>query len=174
MALLPALTKQQLHAQEGVYGTLLSAVGFGAMIAAFLVATFSSRQSQRWFLVVGVGLAAGALAGLARVTEAHWAIAFCTLQGLGLILFFPTAQAIMQLSADDHNRGVIMGIWSMVFGGSVPLGGLIAGKVADKWGLPIAINMQVSGILVVAAIVLIADMLRRQWRRPIPAAVSEG
>jgi predicted MFS family arabinose efflux permease len=136
LTLLPALAKLQLHAQEGVYGTLLSATGGGALVASLLVATFSSRGWQRGFLVGGVLLTATALAGLSMTSNVLSAAACCTLFGTGLILFFPTAQSIMQLSATDQNRGVIMGIWSMILGGAVPLGGLIAGEAADRWGVP--------------------------------------
>jgi hypothetical protein len=42
----------------------------------------------------------------------------------------------VQLSARDHNRGRIMGIWTMTLCGAVPLGNLLAGPAADRWGVP--------------------------------------
>jgi hypothetical protein len=39
----------------------------------------------------------------------------------------------MQLKSDDHIRGRVMGIWSMVLSGAYPLGHLLAGRAADSW-----------------------------------------
>jgi MFS family permease len=173
LTLLPALAKVQLNANETVYGWLLSAVGGGALVAAALVATFSSRGWQRPFLAAGVALTAVALEGLSRSTEFWSAMAYCTLLGVGLILFFPTGQSIMQLSATDHNRGVIMAIWAMVWGAAVPLGSLLAGEAADKWGVPAALEVGALGIVSVAACVLPAAILWRR-REAIPAAADGG
>jgi predicted MFS family arabinose efflux permease len=73
----------------------------------------------------------------------------------------------MQLSAGEHNRGVIMGIWSMVFGSAVPLGGLLAGKAADRWGVSAVLYYQAGGVVLAAVGVLVATAI---WRRPDPPA----
>jgi MFS family permease len=173
LTLLPALVKLQLHALEGVYGALLSTVGGGAFVAAALVATFSSRGWQKLFLAAGVALTGASLAGLSLANDTWSAAACCTFLGMGLILFFPTGQAIMQLSAGDDNRGVIMGIWAMVMGGSVPLGGLLAGEAADRWGVSAVLATEALGIAVAAAGVLVAASV---WRRakPLPEPADGG
>jgi MFS family permease len=170
LALLPALAKLQLHAREEVYGSLVSAVGGGALLAALLVATFSSRAWQKLFLAAGVALTAAALAGLSQAGSFWTATAYCTLLGMGLISFFPTGQSIMQLSATEDNRGVIMGIWSMVLGGAVPLGGLLAGEAADYWGVSSVLEWEALGVVLAASGVAAAALL---WRRPRPVLVPE-
>jgi MFS family permease len=167
LILLPALAKLQLHAQEQVYGTLLSLMGAGALISAFVVASFSSRGWQKAFLATGVLLTILALVVLARSETVWMAGGGCVLLGMGLILFFPTGQAIMQLSAGEHNRGVIMGIWSMVFGSAVPLGGLLAGRAADRWGVSAVLLGEAAGVAVAAAAVVVAAAI---LRRPAEAA----
>jgi MFS family permease len=172
LTLLPALAHKQLLAKE-YYGWLVSATGGGALCAALLVATFNSRGWQKGFLAAGVALAVVSLAGLARADSFIWAAAYCTLLGVGLILFFPTGQAIIQLGATDHNRGMIMGIWSMLLAGAVPLGGMMAGEAADRWGVPVVLDAGALGIVLAAIGVFAAAVL---WRRRAPAAdpVSEG
>jgi predicted MFS family arabinose efflux permease len=162
LILLPALARLQLGADEQIYGTLLSLVGAGALVSAFVVATFSSRGWQKAFLSTGVGLTVLALVVLARADTVWAAGTGCVLLGMGLILFFPTGQAIMQLSAGEHNRGVIMGIWSMVFGSAVPLGGLLAGKAADRWGVPAVLLTGAAGITLVAVAVVLAAVIARR------------
>src|SRR5262249_36553931 len=92
LTLLPALSKYQLHAEEVVYGRLLTMVGAGALLSAFVVATFSSRRWQVVFLTAGVVLSVLALAGLAYAESVAAAELYCGLLGTGLILFFPTGQ----------------------------------------------------------------------------------
>ena len=82
----------------------------------------------------GITLLSLGLVGLSLVRHLAPAVACCVLVGFGLILFFSTSQAVVQLSADDHNRGRIMGIWAMILSGATPLGTLIAGPAADRWG----------------------------------------
>jgi hypothetical protein len=156
---------------------MLSAIGGGAGFASVLVASFSATRRRCGFLAAGVGLAASSLLGLAMARSLPVAAGCCALLGCGLILFFPTSQAIMQLRSADHVRGRIMGIWSMVLSGAYPLGHLLAGKAADRWlnhealngvlaqwlsvqpgepsGLPLVLALMGLGIAVAAAVVLL-------------------
>jgi MFS family permease len=161
---MPALAEVQQHAKE-TYGLLVSAVGVGALLAALLVASFSSRGWQKAFLAAGVTLTAVGLAGLGFVESVVAAAACCTVLGLGLILFFPTGQAIMQLGATDENRGAIMGIWTMALGGAVPLGVWLAGEAADFWGVSTVFEAEAYGLVLAAMLVLIASFF---WRNPAP------
>jgi hypothetical protein len=101
-----------------------------------------------------VVLAAAGLGGLALVRQLPAALAYCTLAGAGLILFFATSQAAMQLGSADHNRGRVMGIWSMALSGAQPLGHLTAGLAADRWGVTPVLAGQGLGIAAAAAVVL--------------------
>ena len=118
LSLLPALADQQLEAGKGEYGLLVSATGVGAVLGAMLVATFGSLGRRQVFLGGGVAVSAAALAGLALARTLTPAMICCMALGAGLILFFATGQAVMQLSAGEHNRGRVMGVWSMVLSGA--------------------------------------------------------
>lgn len=154
LALLPAVADQRLRASTGGYAWMLSAIGGGALFASLLVATFTSRVRKRWFLVGGVGLSASALLCLAQAHTLPLAVACCTVLGCGLILFFPTSQAITQLSSADHVRGRVMGIWSMVLSGAHPLGHLLAGQAADHYGVAMVLAVMGLGIALASAVVL--------------------
>ncbi len=146
LSLLPALADKNLHSGPGLYGALVAAIGIGAMLAALLVAAGGSMHRRRLFLVGGVALEALGMALLALATTEAAALACCGLVGCGLILYFATAQAVTQLASGDHNRGLIMGVWSMVLCGAQPLGSLLAGWAADAWGVPVVLAGQAVGI----------------------------
>ena len=42
---------------------------------------------------------------------------------------------VIQFAVPDHLRGRIMGIWMIVYSGSVPLGALWTGRAAQSWGV---------------------------------------
>src|SRR5262249_56202573 len=81
----------------------------------------------------GGWLTTAALLGRSRAPALPVAVVCCALLGCGLILFFATCQSVVQLRASDQNRGRIMGLWSMVICGALPLGNLLTGLAAGRW-----------------------------------------
>ncbi len=78
---------------------------------------------------------------------------------------------MVQLSTDDRNRGLVLGLWSMVIHGALPLGNLLAGEAADRWGESLVLCGQ--GLACLAAALVTASAaagLRaaRRARRPEP------
>jgi MFS family permease len=162
LSLLPALADERLGVGRGGYGGLVSAIGAGALVGALIVATFGSLERRKLFLGGGVVLAAGSLAGLAPVRNYPLALACCVPFGTGLILFLSTGQAVLQLSAADHNRGRVMGVWSMVLSGAQPLGNLLAGASADRWGVADTLARQAAVLAGTAVIVSIIWVISRR------------
>jgi MFS family permease len=178
MVLLPALSHHfnldPKAASQG-YGFLVSAVGVGALAAAFLVASFASLERRAWFLVTGMFLAITALAALACAHSMAASLVGCALLGAGLILFFATSQAVTQLTASDHHRGAVMGIWSMLMSGSVPLGQALCGVAADHWGLSITFALEAVGLACAAGCILTVLLLHRlRPRSSEPASPDES
>jgi MFS family permease len=54
--------------------------------------------------------------------------------GYGITLLFSIGNSIIQTQSPDHLRGRLMGIWAMVFGGSMPIGSFWMGVVAQRVG----------------------------------------
>jgi MFS family permease len=163
MALLPAVAKVELHAQAGGYSWLLGSLGVGAMTSAFLVAHYGSVAGRPRFIAAGVSLTVLGLVGLAGAATLPWAMAACVVLGAGLIMFFANSQSLVQLGAGDHNRGRVMGIWSMVVSGGMPLGQLLAGAAADRTGnVPLVLGALGLGCGSVALLV-VGLFARRVW-----------
>jgi MFS family permease len=158
LALLPAVAHVQLGEGERGYGWMLSAVGAGALLGALVVASFGTPARRRALLGAGVALAAASLAGLACAGSLGVAVLCCAASGCGLILFFATGQATLQLGADEHNRGRVMGIWLMVLSGAQPAGNLVAGLAADRDGVAPVLLQQSAGIALAAALVSLAGL----------------
>ncbi|MBL8793058.1 MAG: MFS transporter [Planctomycetia bacterium] len=135
LSLLPALADRVLQRTGTGYFLLISGVGLGALCAALTQAKFGSPRRSPRFLAVGMILIIFGLLGLSVVRDLAPALAGSTLLGFGLVTFFATGQTAMQLGAGDRNRGQVMGVWAMVLSGAQPLGNLLAGPAADRWGV---------------------------------------
>lgn len=170
LSLLPALADQRLGASKDGYAYLLGSVGGGSLVGALIVATFTSGRGRSWLLCGGVVLAAAALLGLSQADTLRAGMGWCGLSGLGLILFFATGQGAMQLGADEHNRGKVLGVWLMVLASAHPLGHLLAGRLADHWGVSPVIAWQAAGIAATTLGAALAWALLPGRPRDAPAA----
>jgi MFS family permease len=121
--LLPAYATDILHVGESRYGVLLSANGFGALLGALTVATYGSRVRPRRMILGGLWLFSAMLALLAMVRWYPLVLLCLGIGGWGMILYFSTTNTLIQSSVSNAMRGRVMGIWALVFGGMMPLGG---------------------------------------------------
>jgi predicted MFS family arabinose efflux permease len=62
---------------------------------------------------------------------------------------------------DDRLRGRIMGIWALAFGGSLPLGTMLAGFIADRISPYLTITI-FAGVLALAGLVIYLKLPRRK------------
>ena len=75
----------------------------------------------------------------------------------------------------DHLRGRVMSVYSMMFMGMAPLGAVLSGVAAGRWGAPVTVA--VGGIVCVAAAAIFGwrwPELRSEARRLIAAAQMAG
>jgi MFS family permease len=134
--LVPAFTKDVLHADAAAYGFLMAASGIGSLVAALWIA-FNASGSVRP-LVGGALLLGVAEVALAAVGLMSVALALMFLVGIGGIAMTATANTAIQLAVPDVLRGRVISVYTTVFAGSTPIGGLVAGAIASGLGVPAA------------------------------------
>ena len=113
---------------------------------------------RKVLLAGGLILVSGSLLGLAAAGNLSVAMGCCAAFGFGMILFFATAQSVVQLGTADADRGKVMGIWAMMLSAGVPMGSLVFGPAADAVQSVRTVIAIQAGILAVAAGIL---MFRR-------------
>ena len=137
--LMPAYATDILNVGTRQYGALLSANGLGALLGALTVASLGDRLSRRFLVLGGLSIFAATLLLLAFARNYYLALLLLAVGGWGMLLFFSTVNTLLQLNASDHMRGRVMGIWALVFGGMLPVGGLTAGALSSRWGVSVAV-----------------------------------
>jgi MFS family permease len=157
--LLPAYATDILRVGEGGYGALLSANGFGALLGALTVATYGSRVRPRLMILGGLWLFSAMLLLLALVRWFPLVLGCMAVGGWGMLLYFSTTNTLLQTSVSDEMRGRVMGIWALVFGGMMPVGGLESGLLSQAVGVPWTIAL---GALVCASAGLVTWLVVRR------------
>ncbi|WP_019850665.1 MFS transporter [Desulfitobacterium sp. PCE1] len=157
--LVPVLAKIDL--QEGAlgYGLLMSTLGFGALIGALTVVIKSAEGPQPLLLLVGAfGL--GIFNVVVGLQNTYLLSAFfLAFLGWSMIVFSASANSIIQITVDGEYRGRVMSVYSLVFGGMVPIGSVYAGTLSDFWGAKV--TFVISGILTLLFMCGIVFLLRR-------------
>jgi MFS family permease len=134
--LVPLLASETLDVGAATFGILSAAFGLGALAGA--LATASLREaSQRAFVGGAVGFSVVMLL-LALVDTVSLALALLFALGASFALFTASANALIQLSSPGHLRGRVMSLYLFAFAGLAPVGGLIAGTLAELGGTPLA------------------------------------
>jgi MFS family permease len=117
-------------------------------------------MNRRLLVLGGLGVFSAMLLLLALVPNYYLALLFLGLGGWGMLLFFSTINTLLQTDASDEMRGRVMGIWALIFGGMTPIGGLVAGTLANYFGVPVA--MAVGAVVCAAAAVVVWKIIRRR------------
>jgi predicted MFS family arabinose efflux permease len=109
------------------------------------------------FLGFAVSLAAFALVRApAPAFPIGFVLGFCYfLTATGLI-------TVLQQSIEDHERAVVMSLWFMAFGGTVPLGNLVFGPLMDHIG---ARWIMLGGALFAVFLAWWCNLAAPRWRR---------
>ncbi|HEX5990226.1 MAG TPA: MFS transporter [Solirubrobacterales bacterium] len=143
---LPLLAKFSFESGAMTYAALVSAMAVGS-IAGALVNGHRGRTGPR--LIAGGALAFGASALLAAAMPSlALEIVMLALLGAASVTFAATINSTLQLAVSPEMRGRVMALYSVVFLGSTPIGGPLAGWLAQSYDPRVALVLAgASGLL---------------------------
>jgi len=158
--LIPVFTKNVLHLGETTYGTLMSCLGAGSLIGA-LAMSVRSRSGPKiavsavCSVIISLCLIANGLSASPWLTGALLAVT-----GLFNIMFATNSNSFLQIHTADEYRTRVMSVYSLVFAGSTPIGNLLAGYAADRYGASGA--YMVCGVLCLVPCLAVIWLLRNR------------
>jgi MFS family permease len=147
------------------YGLLYACFGIGAVIGALSIGTVFARRSKARIVRTTLVAYAVALAVFALLRTPAPSYPAVVVVGLAYFAFITSLSTVLQERLEDHERGRVMALWIMAFGGSVPIGNLLAGPIIDATS---ATTVLLGGAVVALALAFYA---RLDLPRP-PAVVS--
>jgi predicted MFS family arabinose efflux permease len=133
VGIMPLIAKYNFDLSSGMYALLYATFGVGAAAGAFTVGTVVAHRSKVALLRPGFVAFAIVLTAFALVRNVP--AAFVTVAVLGYVYFFVITclSTIIQKQLRNDQRGRVMALWIMGFGGTVPLGVLVAGPFAKSY-----------------------------------------
>jgi len=176
--LLPVLARTTLGSGAEVFGLLSASFGAGALVGA-LVAASMGRALMRVLVVAAGGFGLfEVLLGLQ--TTIIGAAILLVLVGVCFTLYTANSNSTLQLAVPDQLRGRVMSLYAYVFFGTAPLGGLLAGWLAERGGTRLAFVVSgAAGMLASLYGLISTGGAERLWRRlvrrrPVPLDVPGG
>ncbi|WP_170975451.1 MFS transporter [Martelella alba] len=151
---LPMLADQVLHGGPAGSGILMSITGVGALAAALRLAYSSGIEPMRpWPLWATIMLALSQIClGLSHL---FWLSALIAAPiGYAILTQNLTSNSLLQHQVPNHLRGRVMSFYSMMLIGTVPIGAIVCGGVAQLMGLPL--TMIIGGLICLAGAAAIA------------------
>lgn len=142
---LPLLAKFSFESGAMTYATLVSAMAVGSIVGA-LVNGHRGRTGPT--LIAGGALAFGVSAlGAAAMPSLALEVPALMLLGAASVTFAATINSTLQLAVSPEMRGRVMALYSVVFLGSTPIGGPLAGWLAQSYDPRVALLLAgVSGL----------------------------
>ena len=136
VGLFPSVARRNfdVDVDSAAYNLLYTVWGVGACLGALAVGTVLAHIDRRRLIVHGFLLFAVSLAGFALVRSVGPAYPVAFVLGFAYFLAATSLITIFQENLADTERAVVMPLWFMSFGGSIPLGNLLFGPIIDAVG----------------------------------------
>lgn len=136
-SLMPAIAVRVFGEGAQLVGLFIGAVGLGAVISAVSLARRPSvRGLTKWIPIATFTAGLGA-AGFCFSRSVPLSALFMAMAGFGMFMTAASCNTIIQSVVDDARRGRVMSYYTMFFIGSLPIGHLGAGFLAERIGAPL-------------------------------------
>jgi MFS family permease len=135
-SLMPAIAVKTFGEGAQLVGLFIGAVGLGAVIAAVSLARRPSvRGLVKWIGASSIAAGLGA-AGFCFSRSIPLSALLMAIAGFGIFMTAASCNTIVQSVVPEDKRGRVMSYYTMFFIGSLPIGHLAAGALAERIGAP--------------------------------------
>ncbi|MBV8684135.1 MAG: MFS transporter, partial [Caulobacteraceae bacterium] len=182
-ALLPLIARNQIAGGPELYGVLLGAIGFGAVIGAFALPWMKAALGPDQLVAAGTLGTAISLTLLAIAHHSLLGLAACVIAGVSWIAVLATLNVSVQVSLPDWVRGRGLAVFVTVFFGAMTAGSALWGQIASTLGLSMSLFAAAAGAAIGIALtwrwklqsgagVDLAPSMH--WPAPVMAIDAEG
>ena len=155
--LVPVFAKEILHGGSDIFGFLMGAAGFGALIGAVYLASRETVLKLGRLIPAATALFSIALIVLSFTKLFILSGVMMVFIGLGLMLQTASSNTILQTITDDDKRGRVMSFYTIAIMGTAPFGSLLGGFLAKTLGTPY--TMLIGGVVCLAGAALFMKKL---------------
>ena len=153
--LLPAWSVKILHGNAATNGLLFFARGVGSLFGALTIATFGGSHVRGKFITIGSLCFPIFIAFFAMTYWLPLSLLFMVFLGIATIFVANLSNATIQSIVPDSLRGRVMGVYTTIFIGSMPLGALLLGTIAEHAGEAEAALLSSAAAFCIAGLVMV-------------------
>ena len=173
--LMPVFADQIFHSGARGLGILMGFSGIGALLGALMLATREGVHGLGRWVAVSCGVFGVSLIAFA-FSRSFWIAAAALIPvGFAMMTQMGASNTLIQTMTPDHLRGRVMSVYSMMFMGMAPVGALLAGVAAERFGAPFTVAA--GGVIAIAGAIafgLHLPALRPEARQLILAQQMVG
>jgi predicted MFS family arabinose efflux permease len=169
VGMMPVLAAENLGIDEDsvAYGFFYACFGFGAVVGSIANGTVLHGVHKPLLVRLGLVAYAVVVSVLAVLRSAPPSFVVVMLVGATYFGMVTALNTVMQSRLVDHERGRVMALWMMGFGGTVSLANLAFGPVVDRIGMT---PVMLGGAVVALVLSRYADLdVRSPASPPAPA-----
>jgi MFS family permease len=162
--LMPVLAKDLVHTNAAGLGWMWAAMGVGAVGGSLTTVRWSAASARGPLLLVAAVLAGASTMAMAVASQLAGILPLLVATGWGTGAFFASANSAIQHRVDDRVRGRVLSVYTMIFAGTAPIGGLFTAAVASAGGA--SLTLFVAGAICLAACCALGTAFLRSIRAP--------
>lgn len=135
LMMIPVYAKDVLHGEANEYGSLMTAVGVGAVFGGIIMTRRKSVKGLGRHMAWSVFGFSITMAILAANSHFKMAMLLLAIAGFFMVMAMIGSQTLLQTLLPEDIRGRVMSIYGMISVGFLPIGSLLSGAVAEHWGV---------------------------------------
>ncbi|MBE7182204.1 MAG: MFS transporter, partial [Terriglobus roseus] len=179
-SLLAVVAKRHLGQGALGYGILNGSMGFGAVLAAFLLPRVRARFTYDQILAASSAQYISTLLVLAFARTTWPIILFLIAGGFAWVCTMSSLNVSVQLNAPGWVQARALGMYQMVFQGGMALGSIVWGAIAQRTSVPTTLLTAASGMALSLPFLLripilkgaLPDLTPYKTKRPLPALAA--
>jgi MFS family permease len=136
LSMMPLFARDILHLNESGLALMLGMAGAGSFVGALFVTYLGDFRYKGWSVLGGVWAFGLCLIGFSFSTRPAMSLVYLFLMGFAIVCSIAVTNTLLQQLVTDEMRGRVMSMFILSFIGAMPIGNLLAGSGAQRFGAP--------------------------------------
>jgi predicted MFS family arabinose efflux permease len=136
LSMVPLFARDILQLNESGLALMMGLAGAGAFCAALFVTFLGDFSYKGWFVLGGAWAFGLCLIGFSFSTRLSISLVFLFGMGFAIVCSIAVTNTLLQKLVTDEMRGRVMSMFILSFIGAMPIGNLLAGSAAQRFGAP--------------------------------------
>jgi MFS family permease len=135
-SMVPYFARDIFHLGETGLATMMGTAGAGAFCGALCLVLLGNFRYKGWFVLGGAFFFAIALIIFSLSTDFLVSLVFLFVMGFAIVCSVAVINTLLQQLVTNEMRGRVMSMFILSFMGTMPIGNLLAGSAAHRYGAP--------------------------------------